>query len=134
MAGSVPPRPLTPTAGLLRRVSLTIILVSDLPRSVHFYRDQLGLPLVAESPDWAEFRLGDTRIALQAGGDPTIADPHSAAGHINLSFEVDDVVEAYEVLKAAGVTFLRPPAEQDFGFLAVLKDPDGREIMIVEPR
>jgi predicted enzyme related to lactoylglutathione lyase len=51
-----------------------------------------------------------------------------------LSFEVDDVVEAYEILKAAGVHFLRPPAEQDFGLLAVLKDPDGREIMIVEPR
>ena len=134
MSGSVPPRSQTPTTGLLRRVSLTIILVSDMPRSVHFYRDQLGLPLVAESPDWAEFRLGDTRIALQSGGDPTIPDPHSAAGHINLSFEVDDVVEAYEMLKAAGVQFLRPPAEQDFGFLAVLKDPDGREIMIVEPR
>jgi lactoylglutathione lyase len=134
MSGQVPPNFQAPTAGLLRRVSLTIILVSDLPRSVHFYRDLLGLPQVAETRDWAEFRLGDTRIALQAGGDPTLADHQSAAGHINLSFEVEDVVEAYEILKAAGVSFIRPPAEQDFGFLAVFTDPDGREIMIVEPR
>ena len=101
MSGQPPPHQ-APTAGLLRRMSLTIILVSDLPRSVHFYRDQLGLTLIAETREWAEFRLGDTRIALQAGGDPSIAESHSAAGHINLRFEVDDVVEAYEILKAAG--------------------------------
>ncbi len=53
---------------------------------------------------------------------------------MSFSFEVDDVVEAYEVLKAAGVTFSHPPAEQDFGMQAVLHDPDGRDIMLFEPR
>jgi lactoylglutathione lyase len=129
------PHPPTPSqAGLLRRVSLTIILVSDLRRSVSFYRDQLGLTLTAETSEWAEFRVGETRLALQTGGDPGLPRSRHAAGRVSFSFEVEDVVESYEVLRAAGVPFSRPPAEQDFGMLAVLRDPDGLEIMLVEPR
>ncbi len=119
--------------GLLKRISLTIVHVSDLRRSVHFYRDLLGLPLAAETSEWAEFRVGECRLALQSGGDPSIPLSRHAAGYVNFSFEVDDLVEAYETLKAAGVEFLRPPAEQDFGMLAVMRDPDGREIMLFEP-
>jgi catechol 2,3-dioxygenase-like lactoylglutathione lyase family enzyme len=115
-------------------VSLTVILVSDLKQSVRFYRDQLTLPLVAQTSEWAEFRVGESRLALQAGGDPHGPRSNQAAGRVTFSFEVDDVVEAYEVLRARGVPFSRPPAEQDFGMLAVLRDPDGVEVMLVEPR
>jgi lactoylglutathione lyase len=121
-------------AGLIKRISLTIIHVSDLRRAVHFYRDLLGLKLTAETSQWAEFQIGDCRLALQGGADPTLTIPHKAAGYISFSLEVDDVVEAYEVLKAAGVEFIRPPAEHEFGMLAVLRDPDARDIMLFEPR
>ena len=101
------PHPPTPSqAGLLRRVSLTIILVSDLRRSVSFYRDQLGLTLTAETSEWAEFRVGETRLALQTGGDPGLPRSRHAAGRVSFSFEVEDVVESYEVLRAAGVAAL----------------------------
>jgi predicted enzyme related to lactoylglutathione lyase len=134
MSGHTPHSPAPSKTGLFRRISLTIILVSDLKRSIKFYRDQLGLTLTAETSEWAEFRIGESRLALQAGGDPSLPNPHRAAGYVSFSFEVDDVVEAYEVLKAAGVAFSHPPAEQDFGMLAVLHDPDGRDIMLFEPR
>ncbi len=120
-------------AGLIKKISLTIVHVSDLQRAVHFYHDLLGLKLIARTSEWAEFMVGDCRLALQSGADPTIELSHRAAGYVSFSFEVDDVVEAYEVLKAAGVEFIRPPAEQDFGMLAVMRDPDGREIMLFEP-
>lgn len=121
-------------AGLFKRISLTIIHVSDLRRAVHFYRDLLGLHLTAETSEWAEFQIGECRLALQGGADPTLSIPHKAAGYLSFSFEVDDVVEAYEVLKAAGVEFVRPPAEHEFGMLAVMRDPDARDIMLFEPR
>jgi lactoylglutathione lyase len=127
--------PMTPQrAGLFKRISLTIIHVSDLRRAAHFYRDLLGLPLIAESSEWVEFQIGESHLALQGGADPSLSLAHHAPGYVSFSFEVDDVVEAYEVLKAAGVEFLRPPSEQDFGMLAVMRDPDGREIMLFEPR
>jgi predicted enzyme related to lactoylglutathione lyase len=111
-----------------------MILVSDIRRSVQFYRDKLGLTLTAETSEWAEFQVGEDRIALQAGGDPKIPQATNAAGRVSISFEVDDVVEAYEILRAADVPFVRPPAEQEFGMLAVVSDPDGYEIMLFEPR
>jgi catechol 2,3-dioxygenase-like lactoylglutathione lyase family enzyme len=118
---------------LLRRVALIIIHVSDLRRSVQFYRDRLGLTLVAESSEWAEFRVGEDRLALEADVEAS-GRPSQAAGRVSISFEVDDVVEAHEILSAAGVVFDRRPAEQEFGMLAVLSDPDGHEIMLLEPR
>lgn len=131
-------RPANPTApkheGLFKRISLTIIHVSDLRRSVHFYRDLLGLQLTAETSQWAEFQIGECRLALQGGADPTLTIPHKAAGYLSFSLEVDDVIEAYEVLKASGVEFVRPPAEHEFGMLAVMRDPDARDIMLFEPR
>jgi predicted enzyme related to lactoylglutathione lyase len=134
MSGQPPHSAATSQTGLFKRISLTIILVSDLKRSIQFYRDQLGLTLTAETSEWAEFAVGESRLALQAGGDPSLPNPHRAAGHVTFSFEVDDVVEAYEILNAAGVQFSRTPVEQDFGMLAVLRDPDGRDIMLFEPR
>lgn len=120
--------------GLLKRVSLIIIHVADLTRSVQFYRDQLGLTLTVETSEWAEFRVGEDRLALEADGGANPPRPPTAAGRVSISFEVDDVVEAHEILRAAGVSFARPPAEQEFGMLAVLNDPDGHEIMLLEPR
>ena len=37
------------------RVNYAIVLVSDMKRSVTFYRDVLGLPLKFETPGWTEF-------------------------------------------------------------------------------
>lgn len=127
--------PIRVPTGLLRRISLIIISVSDLRRSIEFYRDKLGLTLAAETSEWAEFVVGEMRLALQASGKPKAAGPAPAhAAEMSLSFEVDDVVEAYEILRATGVHFSRRPVEHDFGMLAVLTDPDGFEIMLIEPR
>ena len=37
------------------RVSYAIVFVSDMKRSVSFYRDVCGLPLKFETPGWTEF-------------------------------------------------------------------------------
>jgi lactoylglutathione lyase len=37
------------------RVSYAIVFVSDMQRSVAFYRDVIGLPLQFQSPGWTEF-------------------------------------------------------------------------------
>lgn len=119
---------------LLKRISMNIVLVSDLERSIEFYREKLGLPLITRTSEWAEFDTGDTHLALQTGGSADVPRPTSAAGKLTLSFEVDDIVDAYEALVARGVAFTRPPAEQDFGMLAVMRDPDGLEILLFERR
>ena len=48
------------------RVNYTIIFVSDMARSVSFYRDVLGLALKFESPEWTEFATEGATVALHA--------------------------------------------------------------------
>jgi hypothetical protein len=43
---------------------ITMITVSDMERSVRFYRDTLGLKLRFQSPDWSEFDFGSNTLAL----------------------------------------------------------------------
>ena len=45
------------------RVSYAIVFVSDMKRSVAFYRDVIGLPLKFDSPEWSEFATDGAKIA-----------------------------------------------------------------------
>ena len=46
------------------RVNYAIIFVSDMDRSVAFYRDVIGLQLKFESPGWTEFATDGATLAL----------------------------------------------------------------------
>src|SRR5262245_38785724 len=48
------------------RINYAIIFVSDMKRSVAFYRDVLGIPLRFESPHWSEFANEGETLALHA--------------------------------------------------------------------
>jgi catechol 2,3-dioxygenase-like lactoylglutathione lyase family enzyme len=53
---------------MFKQIDYTMVIVSDMARSVEFYRDKLGIPLKSESPDWTEFLTGTTTLALHGGG------------------------------------------------------------------
>jgi hypothetical protein len=46
------------------RLGYAILYVSDLDRSVAFYRDALGLPLRFQAEEYAEFETEDAKFAL----------------------------------------------------------------------
>jgi catechol-2,3-dioxygenase len=47
-----------------RRVGAVILLVSDMDKSMKFYRDVLELPVKNTSPEWVEFFSSGTVVAL----------------------------------------------------------------------
>ena len=49
--------------------SHAIVFVSDMARSIAFYRDVLGLPLRFESPEWTEFDTPGSTLALHLADD-----------------------------------------------------------------
>jgi len=53
---------------MFKQIDYTMIIVSDMERSVEFYRDKLGIPLKFQTPDWTEFATGATTLALHGGG------------------------------------------------------------------
>jgi catechol 2,3-dioxygenase-like lactoylglutathione lyase family enzyme len=133
------------------------ITVSDLERSLEFYRDAFGLdpgmlfditagPEVAESLALPEHHQ---RVALIPIGDVVLEliemDPSAATtptqdqvGYTYISFEVDNLDEAYERLTAKGYQWNSKPVNaSDHKPVAgtrycILKDPDGKNIEMME--
>jgi len=52
---------------------------------------------------------------------------------IRLGFKVESLAATLESLEELGVTILKSPSTTQWGLLAVILDPDGREVEINEP-
>ena len=124
---------------MFKQVDYIIITVSDMMRSIRFYRDKLGLAVKFELEDWTEFQTGTTTLALHGGGTPqassTIDEQGKAyAGTCSIGFTVDNVEKIFEDLKSKGVNFIMPPTERvgEGIKLAVCLDPDGLPISFAE--
>ncbi|MGH9907021.1 MAG: VOC family protein [Pyrinomonadaceae bacterium] len=122
---------------MFKQIDYAMVIVSDMARSIEFYRDKLGIPLKFESPDWTEFQTGATTLALHGGGLPREQKAGSAdkdAGTCSIGFNVADVDKAYDELKSKGITFVMPPTqrENEGNKLAVCLDPDGLPISLAQ--
>lgn len=122
---------------MFKQIDYTMVVVSDMNRSVEFYRDILGIPLKFQSPDWTEFATGATTLALHGGGVPgqlPSGEPSKFAGACSIGFNVEDVDKTYEELKAKGIRFILPPTprDQEGIKLAVALDPDGLPISFAQ--
>jgi lactoylglutathione lyase len=124
---------------MFSKVDYVMVNVSDMHRSVAFYRDILGLRLKFESPGWSEFDTGATTVALHLGTRAVASEAATqagpAAGTCSLGFSVSDLNSTYAELRDKGARFVMPPTEQaNEGIrLAVCIDPDGLGISFAEP-
>jgi catechol 2,3-dioxygenase-like lactoylglutathione lyase family enzyme len=121
-----------------------ILVVSDVGRSVEFYRDRIGFEVEAlyDDPPYATLVLAGARLSLAEQGhsaedrpgveltvtaDPTRAD-------VLLVVEVEDAHAEHRRLAETGVRFLAEPYEPPWGgcrFFCV--DPDGYLVEIEQP-
>lgn len=115
----------------------SVIFVSNMKRSIEFYRDVIGLPLRFESPEWAEFDTPGTTLALHLADMPSIAAQHgdeNRAGRCHPSFTVDKIDAYHECLTRKRVICVRPPKAEEFGrTLAKYVDPDGLPFTLSQP-
>ena len=143
------------TRPTLDHVSVT---VSDLDRSIAFYRDVIGLELqdrgVSDDPElsdvlsvddvkieWAELSLGPVILELvhylSAGADPADVDV-KRAGATHIGIGVEDIVEPTTRLREAGalisrtVVTLTEDSDWNGTKIVYAKDPDGVTIELVE--
>jgi predicted enzyme related to lactoylglutathione lyase len=118
----------TTTEPLVRRLNVVYLYVSEIERSVGFYRDLLGIPLEGDD-DWQEASLDGTRFALHRTPEG-IGEPSSGTIHVNL--EVADLDAATERLRAAGVE-VEETMREEWGAAAKVVDPDGYELFLFQP-
>lgn len=113
---------------MFNRIGAVILLVSDMKRSTRFYRDILGMKLKEQSKDWTEFSKRGTVLALHPSKKKRIKRNNSMLVGFNVS-DFDDVVNG---LKKKKVKFYKKPREESFGKHAIIQDPDGHLISIVQ--
>lgn len=105
-----------------RKIDCILLHSRDLDAAVHFYRDSLGQSLVWRTDVAAGFALPDSDSELVV--------------HSELSAETDivvhDVPAAFERLMTAGASSVRAPFDIAIGKCAVVKDPFGNVLTILD--
>ena len=104
--------------------------VTDLDRSIAFYRDVLGLTFLFRAPNLAFFDCAGIRLMLG------LPEANGEVFHPILYFRVDDIQSAASELERRGVTFESKPTlvakleKHDF-WLAAFRDPDRNVIELM---
>jgi len=112
----------------MKKLNYAIVFVSDMTRSIQFYRDVLGLPLKFESPHWTEFANEGSTLALHP------ASAENPAGTCQLGFPVEGLDAVHQRLAAQGVKVVMAPRTEQYGIRqAVYADPDGLRFTLAEP-
>ena len=117
------------------RINYSIILVSDMARSVAFYRDVVGMPLKFETPSWTEFDTEGATWALHiSDGPPRKSDmlKSERAGICRPGFQVSDLNEFHVRMLENNVPCAQEPTETFGTRIAQYIDPDGLAFSVSE--
>jgi catechol 2,3-dioxygenase-like lactoylglutathione lyase family enzyme len=113
---------------IVEHVDFWAVPVTDMERSVSFYRDTLGLPQTSEG-GFPEFKLGDNGflylLSLEAVGG-AFRGPHDAG----FALRVADVHDARQELEAKGVEFRGEVLDTGVCHMAFFGDPDGNQLVL----
>jgi len=118
-----------------------VLIVSDLQRSIEFYRDKLGMPVRYKSKGFVALDAGAVPLQLQAlneateilGAEAVLAEQE--AGHrLALTVRVEDVDATFRELEDKGVRFIKAPTDMPWGHRnADFMDPDGNIWTLYKP-
>jgi lactoylglutathione lyase len=114
----------------------TMVRVTDVDKSLHFYRDLLGLKEIRRNEnEKGRYTLiflaapgqEETPVELTYNWDPEAYTGGRNFGH--LAYEVDDIYAFCDKLQKAGVTINRPPRD---GNMAFIRSPDNISVEILQ--
>lgn len=117
------------------RVSYSIIFVSDMKRSISFYRDVMGIPLRFESTEWTEFETEGATLALHRSENPTsekVNPKKEPAGRCRPGFQVSNLSEFHKKMVERKVPCFQEPKNLFGVMIAQYVDPDGLAISVSE--
>jgi lactoylglutathione lyase len=113
-----------------------MVRVTDIERSLRFYRDVLGLKEIRRTDnEQGRYTLiflappgqEETPVELTYNWDPEVYSGGRNFGH--LAYEVDDIYAFCEKVQKAGITVNRPPRD---GRMAFIRSPDNISIEILQ--
>jgi catechol 2,3-dioxygenase-like lactoylglutathione lyase family enzyme len=121
---------------------MTTLVVDAYDRGIAFYRDALGLTLVADTDlgggkRWVVIEgAGGGRLLLAEASDDAqrAAIGNQTGGRVGFFLETDDFARDYASFMGRGVRFLEKPRYEVYGTVAVFEDPFGNKWDLIQPR
>lgn len=143
------PRP----AGHLTALSLGVhitqlsITVRDYDEAIAFYTRQLGWKLLedtqlSDTKRWVRVappRSGSEQpgpcilLARAVGPEQLASVGNQTGGRVFVFVHTDDLRRDHAAMTARGVRFIRPPASEPYGLVAVFEDLYGNKFDLIEP-
>jgi catechol 2,3-dioxygenase-like lactoylglutathione lyase family enzyme len=122
----------------------TCLYSRDLPRSVRFYQDQLGLRLLESGERLCVFTVADKQVLLifRSGGTPNpiltpggVIPPHDASGQLHIAFAVskEDFGAWEKHLLARGIAIESKVNWPRGGESLYFRDPDNHLVEFATP-
>jgi methylmalonyl-CoA/ethylmalonyl-CoA epimerase len=125
----------TQSASSIGPIGQIALTVSDIARSVGFYQDAVGLPLLFQAPPGlAFFRCGDVRLMLS----PPEGEFKPGNGSV-IYFRIAGIEAVNAAMKSRGVPFVDEPhliakmPDHEL-WMCFFKDPDGNMLALMEER
>ena len=106
-----------------------VIWANDMDRAITFYKNVFNGEIIKRSEVISEVVISGVSIGIHGGGDGKVT-------WTGMSFQVADVVQGAEEVKAAGGELKKEPQEEDGEppHLAMCRDPEGNEFMLTRNR
>ena len=123
---------------MIKKYLHTRFRVSDMDKSIYFYRDILGMKVVEQktSPRGSKLvflKFPDMDCELELCSFPDSGNVRVPEDLVHLAFEVDDLERCIERLKVAGVLITEGPIESSNGTRFIFtEDPDKYEIELMQ--
>lgn len=120
------------------RIGQIALGVSDIARSVAFWRDVVGLKFLFEAPNVAFFDVGGVRLMLGANEAQGAQKPSGVV----IYFDTNDLEPTFAAMRERGATVEQPNGEPHFVarlganelWMAFLRDPDGHLFALMSER
>ena len=118
---------------MIKQISTVAVYVEDQQRAKQFWTEQVGFAVTAEFP------MGPNTFWLEVGPEGAqsrlVLYPKSMMSNweeqkASIVFESDDVLGAYETMKAKGVEFAGEPQQMQWGTYVSFRDLDGNEFLL----
>ena len=111
---------------MLKRVDCVMYRVEDVDAAIAFYRDVMGL-----TPIWRAGNMAGLDFPETPGTEVVVhSEPHIPK--LDVNYKVDDVLTAVQQLQAAGCTIVAGPFPIAIGNCAVVLDPFGHSLTLVD--
>jgi catechol 2,3-dioxygenase-like lactoylglutathione lyase family enzyme len=126
-------------------IGLTALVVRDYDEALKFYVGQLGFTLIEDSciADQAKRWVvvappgsSGSALLLARADNPEQRSRigNQTGGRVFLFLYTDDFWRDYDAYKAKGIVFVRGPAEESYGTVAVFQDIYGNQWDLLQPK